>query len=177
MSAALVVLPQVWAMAEASSSTHPPTQRKAPRCLRPAASGRTEAAKAQPGNLAFYRKYTEAMLRRCLKLSLSRGRATSLVGRELFRANVTHYQVDHFDDAVIFVTDVERCIDRLQPAERHLVRRIGLQEYTQVETAALANLPLRTVIRQYNKALDKLTGMFLERNMLEKSPSETIQAV
>jgi hypothetical protein len=189
MSAALVVLPQVWAVAETPSSLNlPVSDRKGPRRLRlvdprtvvqtPVDSPWSEPPAAEErGNFAFYRKYTEAMLRRCMKLSLSGGRVASLLGRELFRSNVTHYKVENFDDAVIFVADVEKCIAMLNPAKRYLVRQIGLLEYTQAETAAIAGLTLRSVIRRYNDALDDLTRMFLERNMLERELSDTMKAV
>jgi DNA-directed RNA polymerase specialized sigma24 family protein len=112
-----------------------------------------------------------------MKLSMSGGRVASLLGRELFRTNVTHYKVEGFDDSVIFVADVESCIAKLDRAQQYLVRRIGLQEYTQYETAAMAGLPLRSVIRRYNESLDDLTRMFLERNMLERGMSDAMRAV
>ena len=48
--------------------------------------------------LAFYRKYTEAMLRRYLRISIQSGRVPSLLGRELFQGNVTSYRVHSFED-------------------------------------------------------------------------------
>jgi hypothetical protein len=52
-----------------------------------------------------------------------------------------------------------------------------LQEYTQGETAAMAGIPLRTVIRRYNESLDDLTRMFLERKMLEREMSDAMRGV
>jgi len=188
MSAALVILPLVWATAEAPSSNNPASAPKAPRRLS-LVNPRTRVVKPvespwspppdvkERGNFAFYRKYTEAMLRRCMKLSMSGGRIASLLGRELFQTNVTQYKVEGFDDAVIFVADVESCIAKLKPAQQYLVRRIGLQEYTQGETAAMAGLSLRTVLSRYNEALDDLTRMFLERNMLERGMSNAMKNV
>ena len=60
--------------------------------------------------MAFYRKYTEGLLRRYVRLSMEAGRAPSLLGREMFRGNVTNYSVQGFDDVVIFVHDVESCV-------------------------------------------------------------------
>lgn len=115
----------------------------------------------------FYRKYTEAMLRRYVTMSMEAGRVPSLLGRELFRGNVTHYNVKSFEDVVIFVHDVEKCLAKLGSGQQHLVRRIALQEYTQGETAAMLGLSLRTVVRNYSDAIDRLTRIFLEKGMLQ----------
>ena len=187
MSAAVVILPQVWATVETSSSINPVTAPKAPRRLslvdprnrvvKPVvAPSSTLPDVKERGNFAFYRKYTEAMLRRCMKLSMGGGRVASLLGRELFQSNVSHCTVEGFDNSVIFVADVENCIAKLDRGKQYLVRRIGFQEYTHGETAAMAGLSLRTVLSHYNKALDDLTRMFLERNMLEREMSDAMKA-
>jgi hypothetical protein len=154
MSAALVILPVVWATAA------PSHLKTLPEVV--------EQKKTAP-ELAFYRKYTEGMLRRYVKLSMEAGRAPSLLGREMFRGKVTNYRVQSFEDVVIFVHDVESCLKKLDEGQQHLVRRIALQEFTQAETAGLLGLSLRTVHRRYADALDELTEIFLERNLLEPS--------
>ena len=115
---------------------------------------------------AFYRKYTEALLRRYLRLALDAGRVPSLLGREILRGEVSHARARTFEDAVIFVLDVERCIAQITPGRRHLLRRIALQEYSQGETAAMLGISLRTVIRRYGEALDQLTQLLLDRKLL-----------
>jgi len=117
--------------------------------------------------LAFYRKYTEAMLRRYMRVSIQAGRVPSLLGRELFRGNVTSYRVHSFEDGVIFCFDVEKRLARLTTMNQQLIKRIGLQEYTQGEAAGMLGLSLRNCIRQYGSALDALTEMFLEAGLLE----------
>jgi hypothetical protein len=169
VSAAVVVLPQVWATC-CAAPTGPVTERKGPHRLyllgaSAAEFPRTVRALPEP-EFAFYRKYTEAMLQRYMKLSLEAGRVPSLFGRELFRGSVSYYEVHSFDDVVIFVKDVGACIDDLSPGQQHLVRRIALYGYTQPETAAMLGIGLRTVIRRYNEALDRLTCLFIARKML-----------
>ena len=115
----------------------------------------------------FYRKYTEGMLRRYGKLSMESGRVPSMLGQEMFRGKVTNYKVHSFDDVVIFVHDVERCVKGMTLVQQHLLQRIALQGYTQGETAALLGVSLRTVVRRYNAALDELTRLFLRRKMLQ----------
>ena len=152
MSAALVILPAVWATAA------PSRVKTLPEVV--------QQKKTAP-ELAFYRKYTEGMLRRYVRLSMEAGRAPSLLGREMFRGKVTSYRVHSFEDVVIFVHDVETCLKKLNEGQQHLIRRIALQEFTQAETAGLLGLSLRSVHRQYADALDELTEIFLERKLLE----------
>ena len=153
MSAALVILPMVWATA---------VQEEMDAVVESVPQEQT----ALPG-LAFYRKYTEAMLRRYVRLSMEAGRAPSLLGREMFRGKVTNYRVHGFDDVVIFVHDVETCMTKLTEGQQYLIRRIALQEYTHVETAGMMGLCKKTVMRRYARALDELTEIFLERKLLE----------
>ena len=145
MSAAAAVVPMLWAVASSEEG----------------------AARELAPELAFYRKYTEGMLRRYLRLSMETGRVPSLLGREMFRGKVTSYRVQGFDDVVIFVHDVEKCLKRLTDVQRVLIERIALQEYTQGETAGLVGMSLRTVVRRYAEAVDVLTSIFLETGLLE----------
>lgn len=158
MSAALI-LPMVWATAEAM-----PEQKVSVAAM--AERNAVEVETPAP-EVAFYRKYTEALLRRYVKLSFERGRAPSLLGKEeMFRGRVTHYTVQGFDDVVIFVYDVERCVKMLSREEQYLVRRLAMEEYTQAETAKMLGLTLRTLMRRYSVAIDRLTRVFMERGIL-----------
>lgn len=146
-------LRRVWAVAERVAAE--------PQEVMPDPDGKPKV------ELAFYRKYTEAMLRRYLRISIQSGRVPSLLGRELFRGNVTSYRVHSFEEGVIFCFDVEKRLGRLTVMNQQLIKRIGLQEYTQGEAAGMLGLSLRNCIRQYGYALDELTEMFLEAEMLE----------
>ena len=121
-------------------------------------------------SLAFYRRYTELLLRRYMQVSLRMGRVPSALGNCVFRGRVSSRQVQSFEDAVIFVYDVERCMKQLSPEEKELIARIALQEYTQTEAAELTGQSLRTVVRKYGDAVDRLTGIFLEKELLEVGP-------
>ncbi len=146
-------LPRVWAVAESHAAT-----------VREPGAEQSSEPKVE---LAFYRKYTEGMLRRYLRLSMQAGRVPSLLGRELFQGNVSSYKVHGFEDAVIFCFDVEKRLGRLQVMDQQLIKRIALQQYTQGEAAGMLGLSLRNCIRQYGQALDRLTEMFLEARLLE----------
>jgi len=71
-----------------------------------------------------------------------------------------------FEDAVIFVLDVEKCLDRLGSLDRMMLSRIVLQEYTQVETASILGMAVRTVSYKFPIALDRLTEKLLEAGLL-----------
>jgi len=150
-------LRRVWAVADKAAAAPPEAMPEV-----------TEETEERPKvELAFYRKYTEAMLRRYLRISIQAGRVPSLLGRELFQGNVTSYRVHSFEDGVIFCFDVEKRLGRLTVMNQQLIKRMGLQEYTQGEAAGMLGLSLRNCIRQYGYALDALTEMFLEAGMLE----------
>lgn len=154
MSAAVIVLQRIWASEAAASAG--PVAMEAQAAARPAAP-----------EMAFYRKYTEGILRRYLRMSMEAGKVPSLLGKEMFRGKVTQYQVKSFEDVVIFVHDVEKCLGKLDKLQQELITRIALQEYTQGEAAGMVGLGLRTVGRRYAESLDRLTEIFLEVKILE----------
>jgi hypothetical protein len=117
-------------------------------------------------SLAFYRKHTESMLRRYLYASMQVGRAPSILGDPIGRGWVSSRPVRTFEDAVIFVLDVERCLDKLSALDRALLSRIVLQEFTQAETAALLGMSARTVTYKYPQAVDRLTEKLLNAGLL-----------
>jgi sigma-70-like protein len=126
-----------------------------------------QATTKAPAEVAFYRKYTEGMLRRYMYRSMEIGKVPSLLGDFSFRGKSSNRKGYTFEDSVIFVHDVERCLERLNRLERELVCRIALQEYTLAETAELTGLSIRTVVRRYSEALDRLTQVFLRLELLQ----------
>jgi Sigma-70, region 4 len=117
-------------------------------------------------SLAFYRKHTEGMLRRYLYASMQVGRAPSILGDPIARGWASSRPVRTFEDAVIFVLDVERCLDKLSALDRALLSRIVLQEFTQAETAALLGMSARAVTYKYPQAVDRLTERLLNARLL-----------
>jgi hypothetical protein len=182
MSAA-AVLPVVWARQSAHAivpgserwlaqrlsgrrSLEPQSALRVCDTVRPAIAEDEEPAARLP-EISFYRKYTEGMLRRYMRLSMEAGRVPSLIGQPMFRGRVTSYRVRSFEDVVIFVFDVEKCLRQLDERSQELIARISLQEYTQGETAGLTGMSLRSVVRHYAEALDRLTVIFLKAKLLE----------
>jgi hypothetical protein len=116
----------------------------------------------------IYRKRTIAMLRRYMRYSIETGRLPSLLGREFFRAKVTAYTVVTFEDRVIFVHDMERCLDKLDEFSRQLIARHILQEHDRWATARLLNCNEKTVRRLTPLAVDTLTEILLDVGLLER---------
>ena len=166
MSAALL-LPTVWG----ASSSQPEWQedrRKEQEV--PAARHETQPAKAPDAgpliSLGFYRKHTESMLRRYLYASMQVGRAPSILGDPVARGWASSRPVRTFEDAVIFVLDVEKCLDQLGSLDRQMLSWIVLQEYTQTEAATLLGMSVRTISYKFPQALDRLTEKLLETGLL-----------
>jgi hypothetical protein len=163
MSAALQ-LPMAWEIS-AVQETWRIERRKWER--KPAVRPQTEPAAAQPpANLAFYRRHTESLLRRYLYASMQVGRAPSLLSDPVSRGWASSRRIRTFEDAVIFVLDIEKCISHLGSLDREILSRIVLQEYTQAETAVLLGMAIRTISYKYPLAVDRLTEKLLAASLL-----------
>lgn len=106
------------------------------------------------------------MLRRYLYASMQVGRAPSILGDPVGRGWVSSRPVRTFEDAVIFVLDVEQCLKRLGVLDRYLLGKVVLQEYTQTEVAAMLGMSPRAVAYKVPQALDRLTEKLLESGLL-----------
>jgi DNA-directed RNA polymerase specialized sigma24 family protein len=121
-------------------------------------------------DLWLYRKRTVALLRRYMRLSIEVGRLPSLLGREFFRTRVTSYRAASFEDAVIFVHDVERSLEELSDFDKKLIAKIVLQEYSHEEAARLLGCGQRHTARCYVEALDRVSEILLTRRLLLRLP-------
>jgi hypothetical protein len=161
MSAALQ-LPVVWGGAQLawraeSRGWEDPRERVERAC---------EPASETADRLAYLRRHTEKMLRRYLYASVQIGRSPSLLGDPVGRGWASSRPIRTFEDAVIFVLDMERCLDRLNSLDRQLLSRIVLQEYTHAEAATLLGISVRTISYRFPAALDRLTERLLETGLL-----------
>jgi len=157
MSAALQ-LPSLWANVS--------VQARGPRSQDRARAGDEPRAAEPPVSLAFYRKHTENILRRFLYASMQVGRAPSILADPVGRGWASSRPIRTFEDAIIFVLDVERCLERLDALDRTILCRVVLQEYTQAETAVLLGMSVRTMSYKLPQALDRLTECLLENGLL-----------
>jgi len=117
-------------------------------------------------SLGFYRRHTESMLRRYLYASMQVGRAPNILGDPIARGWCSSRPIRTFEDAVIFVLDVETCLSKLGSLDRMMLNRIVLQEYTQTEAAQMMGMAARTISYKFPQALDRLTEKLLEAGLL-----------
>jgi sigma-70-like protein len=137
--------------------------RKQEKSSRPA---RPLALSPSDPSLAFYRKHTEKMLRRYLYASMQVGRAPEVLSDSIGRGWVSSRPVHTFEDAVIFVLDIEKCLNQLDALDRQMLSRIVLQDYTQAETAQMMGMAVRTVCYRFPQALDRLTQLLLDSGLM-----------
>ena len=123
-------------------------------------------------DLWLYRNRTVALLRRYMRFSLETGRLPSLVGREFFRAKVTSYTATTFEDRVIFVSDVEKSLNRLEYWDQQLIARIILQEHNHEQAAHILHCTRKTVQRRLPEVLDLLSEDFLRVGLLVGLPEK-----
>jgi hypothetical protein len=168
MSAALL-LPAIWACGGTPLPLQPGAGRwedELAKAESPQSASERPVAKAPVVSLAFYRKYTENLLRRYLYASMQVGRAPSLLGAPVGRGWASSRPIRTFEDAVIFVLDVEQCLSRLNSLDRQMLCRIVLQAYTQAEAATLLGMSVRSVSARFPEALDRLTRRLLDAQLL-----------
>jgi hypothetical protein len=167
MSAALQ-LPMIWGVSSSQQAEYEDRRnwKKGPKA-HPVAKPAVKAPAAEPVvSLGFYRKHTESLLRRYLYASMQVGRAPSILGDPIARGWCSSRPIRTFEDAVIFVLDVEKCLNQLGALDRMMLSRIVLQEYTQAEAAVLLGMGVRTISYKFPAALDRLTEKLLESGLL-----------
>jgi hypothetical protein len=81
---------------------------------------------------------------------------------------VTSYTVVTFEDRVIFVHDMEKCLDRLDEFSRQLIARHILQEHDQAATGKLLFCAERTVRNYMPVVLDVLTEILIEVGLMKR---------
>jgi len=124
-------------------------------------------------DLWMYRRKTTALLRRYMRWSLEAGRLPSLLGRELFRAKITAYTAITFEDRVIFLHDMERCLERLASFDREIIARVVLQEHEQSQAARILHCTRKTIERRLPEVLDELSEALLKANLITPLPQTT----
>ena len=120
-----------------------------------------------------YRRRTIALLRRYARASVEVGRLPSLLGREFFRSRVSSYTMRNFEGVIIFVTDMEHAIEKLDALEKKLLAMYVLEEYTIPEVARLLGCTQRTVERFIQEALDQLSRILLAGGLMDELPAAT----
>ena len=124
-------------------------------------------------DLCLYRDRTLGLLRRYFRFSIEVGRLPSLLGRELFRAKVSAYSARTFEDAVIFVHDVEHCLQDLDEFDRKVLGKIVFQDYTHDEAARLLRCGRKKIWRRFPEIIDLVSESLLEHGLLCRFQAKT----
>ncbi|HVJ04943.1 MAG TPA: hypothetical protein VM578_04690 [Candidatus Saccharimonadales bacterium] len=121
---------------------------------------------ADTTNLSAYRPYTRALLRRYFRMAVDIGRLPSVLGGLCFRARVSSYKLHTFEDAVIFVHDIERVFDRIERQALEIIAGVVLLEHSVPEAALRLGITVQRAERRYAAALDSLSAILLEVGLL-----------
>jgi hypothetical protein len=120
--------------------------------------------------LSIYRAHCIGLLRRYFSRSVEVGRLPAILGRECFCTRTEDYHVHSFEDTLLFVIDIERCLDRLAPIHRKLIAYIVLQEYSREETAALVGCTRMTIYNHFDDAVDAMSALLLRYGLMRARP-------
>jgi DNA-directed RNA polymerase specialized sigma24 family protein len=95
----------------------------------------------------------------------------SLLGREIFRSRATALPARAFEDAVVFVCDVERCLRDLEPLEQRLIAFCVLEDHSEWEAARQFQRSQSDVSRRLGHTLDLLHETFCRVGLLKRPPA------
>jgi len=121
----------------------------------------------RPETLCF-RGQTLAIMRHFFELSCQVGRLPSLLGREFFRAKVSHHAIPSFEEQAVFVRDVELCLSRLSDEHGEMIALVGLYDFSRSEIAAMLRCTKAWVNRRVAEAVDALSEIFLRAGVLRE---------
>ena len=131
-------------------------------------------AEPRPEMLCF-RGQTLALVRHFFEISAQVGRVSSLLGREFFRARVTHHAIPSFEEQAVFVRDIELCLSKLGAEHARVLTLLGLYDYSYDEVSRMMHCS-RTLARQwFSEALDCLSEIFLDAGLLRESEPDRRQ--
>ena len=100
-----------------------------------------------------YRGQTLAIVRHFFEISSQVGRLPSLLGREFFRARVSHHAIPSFEEQAVFVRDIELCLARLSDEHAEMITLVGLYSFSRDEVAEMLRC---SKVWTYNQRLPKL---------------------
>jgi len=133
--------------------------------------GRAKRAKAEEWDsertdLEFFRAQTTAIIRHFFEIASQIGRLPSILGREFFRAKVSHHAIPSFEEQAVFVHDVERALNRLNECDAEIVALVGLFHFTLDDVAEMLGRSRSGVAKRYRNSIDQLAEIFLESRLL-----------
>lgn len=126
-----------------------------------------EELEARPEMVCF-RGQTVALVRHFFELSSQVGRLPSLLGREFFRARVSHHAIPSFEDQAVFVHDVELCLSKLNAEHQEIMMLVGLYNLSHDEVAEMLHVSRGSIHLWFAEAMDALSEIFLAAGLLSE---------
>jgi hypothetical protein len=115
-----------------------------------------------------YRGQTLAIVRHFFEMSCQLGRLPSILGREFFRAKVSHHAIPSFEDQALFAHDVQQSLLKLDDEELKVITLIGLYGLTYDKAAEMLHRSTGCISERYMEALARLTQIFLDAGLLRR---------
>jgi len=123
-----------------------------------------------------YRGQTLAVVRHYFEISSQLGRLPSILGREFFRAKVSHHVIPSFEDQALFVHDVQQSLLKLEEEDLLVLTLIGLYDLSHEEVAAMLQRSCGCISQRYTEALARLTQIFLDAGVLRRDQPDRRQS-
>jgi AraC-like DNA-binding protein len=132
------------------------------------APGAAELLDPRPEMVCF-RGQTLALVRHFFEISSQVGRISSLLGREFFRSRVSHHAIPSFEEQAVFARDIELCLEKLSSNQAGIITLMGLYDLSDGEVANMCHCSRRYVRDQFAEAVDCLSEIFLETDLLREN--------
>ncbi len=117
---------------------------------------------------------TMALLHRYFRKALLIGRLPSLLGREVYPSRLPNRRVHLFEETVIFVCDVDRCLSALEPLDQRLIAYCILEDHTEWEAARQFRRSQSEISRRLQTTLDLLHETFCRLGILRPMEAELL---
>ena len=155
----------------------PETQAERPACkvIRNRPPEHAVAFDPEPETVC-YRGQALAIVRHFFEMSCQLGRLPSILGREFFRAKVSHHAIPSFEDQALFAHDVRQSLNRLNDSEMEVLTLVGLYDLNLDEAAKLLGYSPGYTSQRFGDALAMLTQIFLDNGVLRRDRPDRRQA-
>ena len=117
----------------------------------------------------FFRGQTLAIVRHFYEVASQIGRLPSILGREFFRAKVSHHAIPSFEEQAVFVHDVEAALGRLREEDAEVIALVGLFQYSLDDVAAMLGRSRSGVAGRFADSIDRLADLFLAAGLIHES--------
>ena len=123
----------------------------------------------------FKHMRTMALLHRYFRMSLLVGRMPSLLGRDVFPSRMQGRTPQAFENTVVFVCDVDRCLEGLELLEQRLVAYCILEDHTEWDAARQFHRTQSDISRRLHHTLDLLHDTFCRLGLLKPLEAELLE--